>query len=489
MSTPIYYPPLTNAVQKTLDAALLTGVTASATFNNVTGIQNKLGLFVVDRVDGNNNLTPNKREYISFAGTSGSTVTTLVRGLAGSTDQDHAVGAIVEFVNDVVQQQAIIDGLLLTVTTAGALNKAIGSEVDTGTDDAKIVTAKAIADSHNVPSVAPSTSGNVLTSNGTDWTSAAASSSSSSYLNQQALINGNFDVWQRGTSFTGTAPYYGPDRWQEFRSAGVAGGTWSRQTASLNGSLYSIRCQRDSGNTATNTIALAHSLETVDSMKLRGKKLTLSFWAKCGANYSAASSNLEAVISSGTGTDQSQATGFTNLASIASLTAVLTTSWQKFTVTTGSVVGDTITEIGVRFDETPVGTAGANDWFEITQVQLCAGETALPFMPKSYAEEFADCQRYFSLNLPGTGKSTSTTLISVAVAVPVPLRTAVTPTLFNGTNKAVDIGIALRNITGALVAYEGGTIYGGNITANIDSTTNGVVHAVLGGCFSFNAEL
>jgi hypothetical protein len=54
--------------------------------------------------------------------------------------------------------------------------KAIGSEADTGTDDAKFLTAKAAKDSHNIPSVAPSTSGNVLTSNGTDWTSAAPAS-------------------------------------------------------------------------------------------------------------------------------------------------------------------------------------------------------------------------------------------------------------------------------------------------------------------------
>ncbi len=54
--------------------------------------------------------------------------------------------------------------------------KAIGSEVDTGTDDAKFVTAKAINDSHNVPSVAPGTTGNVMTSNGTDWTSSAPAS-------------------------------------------------------------------------------------------------------------------------------------------------------------------------------------------------------------------------------------------------------------------------------------------------------------------------
>ena len=53
--------------------------------------------------------------------------------------------------------------------------KANGTELDTGTDDAKFATAKALKDSNNIPSVAPGTSGNVLTSNGTDWTSAAAS--------------------------------------------------------------------------------------------------------------------------------------------------------------------------------------------------------------------------------------------------------------------------------------------------------------------------
>ena len=49
--------------------------------------------------------------------------------------------------------------------------KATGAELDTGTDDAKFATAKATKDSHNVPNVAPSTDGKVLTSNGTDWVS------------------------------------------------------------------------------------------------------------------------------------------------------------------------------------------------------------------------------------------------------------------------------------------------------------------------------
>jgi len=52
--------------------------------------------------------------------------------------------------------------------------KAIASEVDTGTDDAKFVTALSISSSHNVPNTVPSTLGNILTSDGTDWISAAA---------------------------------------------------------------------------------------------------------------------------------------------------------------------------------------------------------------------------------------------------------------------------------------------------------------------------
>jgi len=58
--------------------------------------------------------------------------------------------------------------------------KATGAELDTGTDDAKFATAKALKDSHNVPSVAPSTSGKVMTSDGTDWTSAALPAASTS---------------------------------------------------------------------------------------------------------------------------------------------------------------------------------------------------------------------------------------------------------------------------------------------------------------------
>jgi hypothetical protein len=99
-----------------LDADLNTGATASMTLNNTTGVQNKPGVVVVDRIDTNGNeQSAALREYIVFTGTSGATLTGLTRGLGGSSDQDHSTGAVVEFIYDVVAAQAIIDAIGLVV--------------------------------------------------------------------------------------------------------------------------------------------------------------------------------------------------------------------------------------------------------------------------------------------------------------------------------------------------------------------------------------
>lgn len=108
----LYYPPQQDFIQKTLGAQLLAGTTAAATLNNVTSIQNKPGVMIVDRIDTNGVETPTKREVIIYQATSGSTVTTLTRNAdGGGTDQDHAVGAIVEFGPDILWAQSVIDGL------------------------------------------------------------------------------------------------------------------------------------------------------------------------------------------------------------------------------------------------------------------------------------------------------------------------------------------------------------------------------------------
>jgi hypothetical protein len=119
MSQPLIAPPAQDFLQKTLGAQLLAATTASATLSDTTGIQDLPGVFIVDRVDANGNPTPSKREIVSFQSTSGATVVTLARGLAGSSASDHAVGAIVEFSPDIVWAQAVYDGLsqILTPST------------------------------------------------------------------------------------------------------------------------------------------------------------------------------------------------------------------------------------------------------------------------------------------------------------------------------------------------------------------------------------
>lgn len=115
---------------------------------------------------------------------------------------------------------------------------------------------------------------------------------------ENAIINGAFDFWQRGTSGSNTgAVSYTADRWS---SVTYAGGTmnWSQQSTStkLFNSQYCARVQRPSGATNTATMNLGYSLETKDSLPLRGKTVTLSFWARAGANYSPSGSVLNYTI-------------------------------------------------------------------------------------------------------------------------------------------------------------------------------------------------
>lgn len=124
MAQALIAPPSNDFLQKTLGSSLSAGAT-TATLSNTTGIQNLYGVFVVDRVDSNGTETPTKREVIRFVGTSGSDCTGLTRGLDGTSDQDHAVGAVVEFVPTAKWAQSIYDGLSEVITAStGALDTA-----------------------------------------------------------------------------------------------------------------------------------------------------------------------------------------------------------------------------------------------------------------------------------------------------------------------------------------------------------------------------
>lgn len=105
----LYLPPTQNSVQYTLDAQYTAGANTLTLNCTLTGIIEAPGVCVIDRVDTSGNKTPTKRDYFTFTGVSGVQLTGVSGGKAGSTNQDHAVGAVVEFIPDVVQAQAVYD--------------------------------------------------------------------------------------------------------------------------------------------------------------------------------------------------------------------------------------------------------------------------------------------------------------------------------------------------------------------------------------------
>ena len=260
-------------------------------------------------------------------------------------------------------------------------------------------------------------------------------------VNSNPVLNSAFDIAQRGTTFSsiqfGT---YTLDRWQGFR-ASSAFYSVSQQatgdTTNLPFIRYCARVGRPSGNTALDPVLFFQTFETANSIPYAGKTVTISFYARKGANYSSASDALTVDIRTGTGIDQNRLS-FTGSSSAFSGLVTLTTTWQRFSVT-GSI-GATITEFAPQFNYTPVGTAGAADYFEVTGVQLEVGSVATPFKTiGTYQQELAACQRYYTrftgaastAVLGINGFAASTTIAIFNLMFPVQMRSAPTALDFN----------------------------------------------------------
>jgi hypothetical protein len=235
----------------------------------------------------------------------------------------------------------------------------------------------------------------------TDTEVSAVSAQIPTYVaGKNAVINGGFDFWQRGTSFASTGGSYTADRWWSAAS-GSGSTTISRQApgSTLPQFQYALRTQRNSGSTETTSQQLGYTLETADSLRFAGQTITVSFYARVGANYSPSGSGLFFLLNTGTGTDQRLlGAGFTGNANILFTSATLSTSWQRFSYQVA--IGSTATGIGFYWQANVAGTAGVNDWFEITGVQLEVGSAATPFSRAGgdLQGELAKCLRYYEKN-------------------------------------------------------------------------------------------
>jgi hypothetical protein len=266
--------------------------------------------------------------------------------------------------------------------------------------------------------------------------------------------------------------------------------TISRQatgdTTNLPSIQYCLRFQRNSGQTGTSPVSTFQNIETTNSIPYAGKTVTISFYARKGANYSGGSDVLQAILYSGTGTDQSIYSGFTGVATVTSQNATLTSTWQRFSYT--ATVAATATQLALGFQYTPSGTAGAADYFEATGVQIDIGSTALPFRRNgaTIQGELAACQRYYyRQTAPGTytvfatGGSTGSTNARFVISYPVQMRVAPTSldystlavaeaggSVIAATSAALDGVLAvLITVSSGLTQYRSNFLYSNNSTS------------------------
>lgn len=271
----------------------------------------------------------------------------------------------------------------------------------------------------------------------------------SSFMFRNKIINGGFDIWQRGTSQTSSG-YGSADRWQNFHSGSTKTASQQAftvgQTDVAGNPKYYLRHVVSSVAGSGNRVLVNQKIEGVST--LAGQTVTLSFWAKADSNKSIAT---EFVHNFGTGGSPSTA-----ITGIQVVTHSLTTSWQKFTATVSipSISGKTIGsdnndyisfafwfDAGSDYNSRTNSLGQQSGTFDIAQVQLEEGTVATPFEHRPIGMELSLCQRYYQKSydigtVPGTdvtatyfGLHTGNGVTDTATNQNVPFTIHVNPTM------------------------------------------------------------
>jgi len=263
---------------------------------------------------------------------------------------------------------------------------------------------------------------------------------SSALSNRNLIINGAMQCWQRGTSFSGNSAY-NADRWKVDNNSGGGG----QSTDAPDGFTYSLKIDTSSGNAALRQ-AIELPAAGEGGVFRSGQKFTLSFYLKSDN----AGEVINIFIASSTTVDGTT----TSQVNDTSTGLTTTTSWTRYTYTfTSNNVGgsDTCYNI-VPYVTTP---SGAVYW---TGFQLELGSEATPFEHRSYGDELARCQRYYSREETaaggayqryGTGSWNSANAFECLIPLSTPMRT--TPAL-ETTGTASDYAIYSANAVDALTA-------------------------------------
>jgi microcystin-dependent protein len=237
------------------------------------------------------------------------------------------------------------------------------------------------------------------------------------------VINGAFDIWQRGVlSTSNNFGYFTADRWRHSRDV-LTGLVQSVEQVALNGEIPELDAAyyvKRTVTTAGSCTLLTYANRVEDVRTLSNKTVTLSFWAK-------GSGDIRFSLSQNFGSGGSSTISYT------SSDFTVTSSWMRYTFTStlGSVAGKTIGDNS--FLEATLQIINVSDGVNVSfaGVQLEEGSYATPFRRNqaNTQGELAACQRYHirfniggATGLIGAGSMYQPTIGRAVIPIPVTLR-------------------------------------------------------------------
>jgi len=305
---------------------------------------------------------------------------------------------------------------------------------------------------------------------GTQWTVLAPIAGG-----RNVIINGDFKVWQRGTSFSAVAPgAYTADRWTNSYGAVTSNITRDTDVPSKDFS-YSLKFAAPS-TFSTAEYVLRTWLEVQDVKRFVGKSVTLSFWIK--SSKTSVKGRVAAYLATG---GQDIQTAFTVVANTWTKISLTATSFSNITAwTTADNAHGCFVDVGFANSQSYT----SSDYFMVAGIQLETGSVATPFEFEHYQTTLAKCQRYFLARISGFGTSffnVNSTNLAGSAFFPVPMRAAPTVTIYNGDTIN----------TVALIGGGSGTVSGiGSITTNGFSSLQGTgFTGIAGAQFNFQAAI
>ena len=204
---------------------------------------------------------------------------------------------------------------------------------------------------------------------------------------RNVIINGNFEIAQRGTSQT-AAGYGTLDRFVMSLSGATATMTQESFTIGQTDVVGSHKFLKLAVSTGNNNSGVYYKVEAQDAIPFVGKKVTLTYYAK-GTSPAA---GLQVAIGWFDGSSSS---------SYASTTVTLTSTWTKYTHTfdVPSINGITLTNANTYLEVhwIQAGTDTGTGAYEVNlaQTQLEVGSQSTPFEHEPVGVTLDKCERYF----------------------------------------------------------------------------------------------